>query len=74
MEATFWALVPPIVAIIISLITKEVNLSLFLGIAVGSLLYTKGNIFSATFLLTDKSLFGEKENIILSAVSPFVSR
>ena len=25
MEATFWALVPPILAIVISLITKEVN-------------------------------------------------
>lgn len=25
MEASFWALIPPILAIIISLITKEVN-------------------------------------------------
>lgn len=40
MEATFWALVPPILAIVISLITKEVNLSLFFGIIVGALLYT----------------------------------
>lgn len=28
MEATFWALISPILAIIISSITKEVNLSL----------------------------------------------
>lgn len=46
MEATFWALVPPILAIVISLITKEVNLSLFVGILVGALLYTGFNPFS----------------------------
>ena len=46
MNATFWALVPPILAIIISLITKEVNLSLFVGIIVGALLYTGFNPFS----------------------------
>ena len=45
MDATFWALVPPILAIVISLITKEVNLSLFVGIIVGALLYTGGNLF-----------------------------
>lgn len=32
MEATFWVLIPSILAIIISLITKEVNLSLLIGI------------------------------------------
>ena len=47
MNATFWALVPPLIAIIISLITKEVNLSLFAGIAVGSLIFTGGNVFSS---------------------------
>ena len=47
MNATFWALVPPLIAIIISLITKEVNLSLFVGIAVGSLIFTGGNVFSS---------------------------
>ncbi len=39
MTATFWALVPPVLAIIISLITKEVNLSLIAGIIVGGLLF-----------------------------------
>lgn len=37
---TFWALVPPIVAIALALITKEVYSSLFIGILVGSLLYS----------------------------------
>ncbi len=35
---TFWALVPPIIAIGLALITKEVYSSLFIGIAVGALL------------------------------------
>lgn len=38
--ATFWALVPPIVAIALALITKEVYSSLFIGICVGGLLYS----------------------------------
>lgn len=40
MYATFWALVPPIVAIILALITKEVYSSLFIGILVGGLFYS----------------------------------
>ena len=35
MYATFWALVPPIVAILLALITKEVYISLFIGIIFG---------------------------------------
>ena len=41
--ATFWALVPSVVAITLALITKEVYSSLFLGILVGALLYSGGN-------------------------------
>ncbi len=37
MYATFWALVPPIVAIGLALITKEAYSSLFIGILVGAL-------------------------------------
>ena len=37
MYGTFWALVPPIVAIVLALITKETYSSLFLGIVVGAL-------------------------------------
>ena len=35
---TFWALVPPLVAIVLALITKETYTSLFVGIVVGALL------------------------------------
>ena len=37
MAGTFWALVPPIVAIVLALITKETYSSLFVGILVGAL-------------------------------------
>lgn len=37
MYATFWSLVPPVVAIVLALITKEVYSSLFIGILVGAL-------------------------------------
>lgn len=39
MYATFWALVPPLVAIVLALITKEVYSSLFIGIVVGGIFY-----------------------------------
>lgn len=40
MYATFWALIPPVVAIVLALITKEVYSSLFIGILVGALFYS----------------------------------
>lgn len=43
MYATFWALVPPIVAIVLALITKEVYSSLFVGILVGGLFFSNFN-------------------------------
>ena len=46
---TFWSLLPPIIAIALALITKEVYSSLFLGILVGGLLYSNF-AFEATIL------------------------
>jgi len=40
---TFWSLLPPIIAIALALITKEVYTSLFVGILVGGLLYSGFN-------------------------------
>lgn len=37
---TWWSLVPPLLAILLAFITKEVYSSLFIGIGVGALLYT----------------------------------
>ncbi len=57
MYATFLALIPPIVAIVLALITKEVYSSLFVGILVGGLFYsgfsfemTLTHIFSGGFV------------------------
>ncbi len=41
--ATFWALLPPLIAIALALITKEVYSSLFIGIVVGGVLYANFN-------------------------------
>jgi Na+/H+ antiporter NhaC len=37
---TVWALLPPVIAIVLALITKEVYMSLFIGVVTGALLYT----------------------------------
>ena len=37
---TVWALLPPVIAIALALITKEVYMSLFIGVVTGALLYT----------------------------------
>ncbi len=62
MYATFWALVPPLIAIVLALITKEVYSSLFLGIIVGGLLYS-GFSFEGTlnhiFVNEDYSLIAQ---------------
>ncbi|MBR4865999.1 MAG: Na+/H+ antiporter NhaC family protein [Clostridia bacterium] len=42
--ATFWSLVPPLIAIILALITKEVYSSLFVGILIGALLYNNFDV------------------------------
>ena len=40
MYATFWSLIPPVVAIVLALITKEVYSSLFIGILIGGVFYS----------------------------------
>ena len=37
MYGKFWALIPPVVAIVLALITKEAYSSLFVGIIIGAL-------------------------------------
>ena len=41
---TIWSLLPPLIAILLALITKEVYSSLFIGICAGGLLYASFNI------------------------------
>lgn len=50
--STFWALIPPVVAIVLALLTKEVYSSLFIGIVVGGLFYSGFNFeMTATHVL-----------------------
>lgn len=54
MYATYWALIPPVVAIVLALITKEVYSSLFIGIVTGALFYSNFNLETAyTTILND---------------------
>ncbi len=64
--ASFWALVPPIIAIALALITKEVYSSLFVGIVVGGLL--SANVFKSGFSFTSAMDYVISDGLI-SAVS-----
>ena len=58
MQETIWALVPAIVAIALALATKEVYVSLLVGIISGALFFTNFHVFDAletTFaIMSDK--------------------
>lgn len=58
MYATFWALVPPIIAIVLALITKEVYSSLFVGIVTGCLFYTNFNVGEAFLVMVSDTTEG----------------
>lgn len=55
---SFWALVPPIVAIVLALITKEVYSSLFAGVIVGALFYSNFNLEATLHIVVDDGLIG----------------
>lgn len=50
---TWWSLVPPLLAIVLALVTKEVYSSLFIGVAMGALLYTGFHPWNAFVALFD---------------------
>ena len=70
MSGTIWALVPPIVAIALALWTKEVYLSLLIGILSGALLFTKFHILAATQTMIEVMNWkiGDNVNILLFLV------
>src|SRR5690554_2054213 len=45
-----WSIVPPLVAVILAIITRKVVISLFFSIWVGGLIYSGGNPFAAVAL------------------------
>ena len=60
-EKTAWALLAPIIAIALALITKEVYSSLFIGIVIGALLAARG------------SFTGTIDHIVNDGLSPAIA-
>jgi Na+/H+ antiporter NhaC len=59
-HSTIFSLLPPVIAIALALITKEVYSSLFVGIVTGALLYANGNLE----LMLNTMLFNEDGGMI----------
>ncbi len=53
---TFWALMPPIIAIVLALITKEAYSSLFIGIVSGGIFYAGANLEKVTLHVLNDGL------------------
>ncbi len=49
MEGTLWAFLPAVIAILLALITKQVYVSLFLGVLVGAVMYAGGDPLNGLF-------------------------
>ncbi len=69
MYSTFAALLPPLVAIILALITKEVYSSLFVGIVIGGFFY--GDIFSSSFSLEKSITHIFQDGLVGSLSDPY---
>ena len=54
--STFMALAPPIIAIVLALVTKEVYSSLFIGVLAGALLYSNFNLIGAIDAIVNEGL------------------
>ena len=57
--STALALAPPVIAIVLALITKEVYSSLFIGILAGALLYSNFNIIGAVNAIVNEGAAAE---------------
>ena len=65
--STIFALLPPVIAIVLALITKEVYSSLFIGIVTGAFLYANGNPVLAieTMLFKTVPVLNEAGGIVI---------
>ena len=54
--STFMALAPPVIAIVLALVTKEVYSSLFIGVLAGALLYSNFNLIGAIDAIVNDGL------------------
>ncbi|MBQ9629968.1 MAG: Na+/H+ antiporter NhaC family protein, partial [Treponema sp.] len=48
-----WGIIPPLLTIVLAFVTKDVIVSLFLGILTGTMIVSGGNPFLAIMRLTD---------------------
>ncbi len=67
MSSTIWAILPPVIAIVLALITKEVYMSLLIGIFSGALLFTKFSFISSietTFQIMGDKIGGNADILI----------
>ncbi len=79
---TFWSLVPPLVAIVLALITKEVYSSLFAGIVVGSLFYNNFNLVGTVDTIVQDGLISSVSGtagifvflVILGAMTALINK
>ena len=53
MVESAWSILPPIITIVLALLTKEVYMSLLIGIFSGALLYTEFNVLEAIMTMFD---------------------
>lgn len=70
MSATIWSLLPPIIAIVLALVTKEVYSSLLIGILAGAFLFVGANPVTAvetTFEIMSNKI-GENAHILIFLV------
>src|SRR5574344_1714501 len=70
MEGTAWSIFPPLLTIVLALATKEVYMSLIIGIFSGSLLYSHFNILQAilTMFAVMEDKVGKNVNILVFLV------
>lgn len=66
METSAWSLLPPVITIVLALLTKEVYFSLITGIFSGALLFTGGNFLQSisTFFTIIAGKVGDNVNIL----------
>ena len=66
MTATIWSILPPVIAIVLALITKEVYMSLLIGIFAGAILYQPGIItpINTTFQIMGDKIGGNADIVI----------
>lgn len=70
MEHTFWSMLPPIITIVLALLTKEVYMSLIIGIFSGALLFNGGSLLASILTMFEvmEDKVGGNVNILVFLV------